>query len=247
VILRLGATGDDVRTLQIALHAFGHYVALIDGDFGPKTETAVREFQAAHALTADGVVGAATWTALLVPARTPFPAQRCYPLRCLPDLRKPVVTSGHKARNPSRPTHYGADLMYAWRSTDPPKKIGDSGRTERWVIPENTWAIAPFVGRVVIAGPSKTGMRVWLQHPSGWNVGFFHHDQLAVDVGSALEMGEDVGRVNNNPAGGSDPDHLHFELYWGDIVEDVKHGRYPKGTVDPQLMLESGALYLPAV
>jgi len=38
----------------------------VDGVFGPKTEAAVKSFQAGHGLTADGIVSAATWTALVV-------------------------------------------------------------------------------------------------------------------------------------------------------------------------------------
>lgn len=248
--VQLGSHGDDVRALQAALRSLGFYrpPAAIDGYFGTITDAAVRAFQESHGLTADGIVGPATWTALLVPARTPFPEKRCYPLRCLPDLRKPVITSGHKARNHSRGNHYGVDLMYAYKPDDPPMKVGDGGRTAHWWIPPNTYAIAPFSGRVVIAGNSPTGKRVWLAHPSGWNAGFFHLDLLVGNlVGEALEMGEEIGRVAHNPAGGSDPNHLHFELAWGDIVDTIKRGLYPRGVIDPELMLESGTLYLPAL
>jgi peptidoglycan hydrolase-like protein with peptidoglycan-binding domain len=37
----------------------------VDGIFGPKTEAAVRAFQADENLTVDGIVGRHTWTALL--------------------------------------------------------------------------------------------------------------------------------------------------------------------------------------
>lgn len=62
--LRRGATGGDVRTLQQALTRHG-FPAAPDGQFGPKTEAAVRAFQRSRRLTVDGVVGPQTWRALL--------------------------------------------------------------------------------------------------------------------------------------------------------------------------------------
>lgn len=50
--------GYDVETLQRALNLYP------DGIFGKLTEEAVKEFQRAHGLEADGVVGAKTWAAL---------------------------------------------------------------------------------------------------------------------------------------------------------------------------------------
>lgn len=61
--LKRGATGEAVERLQRSLSAAGHAVAA-DGEFGPRTDHAVRAFQAAHGLQVDGVVGPATWRAL---------------------------------------------------------------------------------------------------------------------------------------------------------------------------------------
>jgi hypothetical protein len=251
VILARGSTGDDVRTLQAALRSLGLYPppARIDGDFGPKTEAAVMAFQSSRGLAVDGIVGAATWTALLRPdvdARAPYPARRCWPLRCLPDGRKPHITSSHAKRNPDRPKHYGVDLFYAYRLGDPPKKIGDSGRTPKWWIPENTYACATWDGRIVLADDSPTGMRAWLRHESGWSAGFFHLDRLTVTVGQTVMRGDPIGRVNDNPRDKGDADHLHFGLYWGDVAADARRGFYPRGDVDPELMLETGTPFLPA-
>ena len=55
--IRKGATGDDVRKLQAALHLF------IDGQFGPLTETALKNYQKEHGLVADGICGAQSWKA----------------------------------------------------------------------------------------------------------------------------------------------------------------------------------------
>jgi murein L,D-transpeptidase YcbB/YkuD len=54
-----------VRSLQYLLSARGAKLP-VDGVFGAKTKAAVVLFQRAHHLTADGVVGGATWSALIV-------------------------------------------------------------------------------------------------------------------------------------------------------------------------------------
>jgi putative chitinase len=56
MLLRVGSTGDDVKKLQELLG-----VDAI-GKFGPKTEAAVKGWQSANGLTADGIVGDATWS-----------------------------------------------------------------------------------------------------------------------------------------------------------------------------------------
>ncbi len=63
-VLHLGLTGDAVVALQKRLAAAGYPVA-VEGNFGAATELAVKMFQAAVGLNADGVVGAATWGKLL--------------------------------------------------------------------------------------------------------------------------------------------------------------------------------------
>ena len=55
MILKKGSRGDEVRALQTALHLY------VDGIFGLLTEEAVKEYQKAHGLVADGVVGDKTW------------------------------------------------------------------------------------------------------------------------------------------------------------------------------------------
>jgi hypothetical protein len=59
-----GALGPEVAAIQRALAERGLYVGPIDGIFGGGTEAAVRVFQAAHRLRADGVVGPRTWRRL---------------------------------------------------------------------------------------------------------------------------------------------------------------------------------------
>lgn len=63
MILRRGSNGQEVSDLQKLLNNLGWALA-IDGDFGSKTENAVKEFQSQKSLMIDGVVGAKTLSAL---------------------------------------------------------------------------------------------------------------------------------------------------------------------------------------
>lgn len=63
IALRTGTAGGTVRLLQQKLNTFGETLNA-DGKFGSATAAAVRRFQARNDLTADGVVGAATWDKL---------------------------------------------------------------------------------------------------------------------------------------------------------------------------------------
>lgn len=62
--LQLNDTGEQVKLLQKALRSLGFLSDKADGVFGAATQSAVEHFQTAHRLTADGVVGKDTVTAL---------------------------------------------------------------------------------------------------------------------------------------------------------------------------------------
>ncbi|MEU5362554.1 peptidoglycan-binding protein [Streptomyces sp. NPDC005925] len=62
--LRNGSSGTDVKSAQYLLRSRGHSLTA-DGAFGSGTETQVKAFQQANGLTADGVIGPNTWSALI--------------------------------------------------------------------------------------------------------------------------------------------------------------------------------------
>ncbi|WP_199300325.1 peptidoglycan-binding protein [Trichocoleus sp. FACHB-262] len=64
-VLRLGMQGSAVSRLQERLQAAGFFQGTIDGAFGPETQNAVQAAQRQYQLEADGIVGPATWSALL--------------------------------------------------------------------------------------------------------------------------------------------------------------------------------------
>jgi peptidoglycan hydrolase-like protein with peptidoglycan-binding domain len=60
-ILKKGSKGLPVRRLQKRISTAGFDTQGVDGRFGPNTETAVKNLQAAFGLVVDGIVGPATW------------------------------------------------------------------------------------------------------------------------------------------------------------------------------------------
>jgi len=67
MLLKLGSEGEDVKKLQIKLG--------VDpiGKFGPKTDTAVKDWQSKNGLTPDGIVGPSTWAKLMGEGVAPAP------------------------------------------------------------------------------------------------------------------------------------------------------------------------------
>jgi len=69
--LRVGSTGPNVVVVQVSLNRIAQSYPAIpkipaaDGIFGPRTEATVRAFQQIFGLTPDGIVGPATWYAIV--------------------------------------------------------------------------------------------------------------------------------------------------------------------------------------
>ena len=62
-VIKKGSKGDWVVIAQGRLVVAGYKIE-VDGVFGPKTEEAVKKYQADHHLTVDGIIGKNTWSAL---------------------------------------------------------------------------------------------------------------------------------------------------------------------------------------
>ncbi len=63
-VLKQGSRGSEVKEVQRRLKQWGYYTGAVDGIFGAGTKTAVIAFQKKNGLTADGIVGKATYQAL---------------------------------------------------------------------------------------------------------------------------------------------------------------------------------------
>ena len=85
----------EVKAIQFLLRARGFYQAQPDGIFGPQTAAAVKAFQRAKGLKADGIVGPATFPKLV---RTVERGSRGDAVRAVQILLRDF--SGHEAQYP---------------------------------------------------------------------------------------------------------------------------------------------------
>ena len=109
--LRQGSSGPNVVVLQVALNRIAQsYPAIpkiptVDGIFGPRTEATVRAFQRVFGLAVDGIVGPATWyavvrlyTAVTRLAELRSQGQQFYAINWSPPNALQVGNSGEKVR-----------------------------------------------------------------------------------------------------------------------------------------------------
>lgn len=214
----------------------------------------VSYFQSFKGLEPDGKAGPATRTAIdMIDKKGDEAAlravERCWPVRCLKNGRKPEITSSHYEENDDRSTHRGVDIFFRHLSDDDPKaKRGDgegTGRdpdgTVKWWIPPGTSAIASAAGKVVMASLTPTGFRVWVDVGPCYD-GYFHLETLAVTPGQIVTLGQALGTIGDNPLD-IDADHLHFENYIGDLADYKSSKHY---SINPRPYLED-ARFLPAL
>ena len=65
-LLQLSSKNVYVKILQVLLNYYGSVAIEVDGDFGPKTKSALATYQMAHSLEVDGICGHETWTEFLI-------------------------------------------------------------------------------------------------------------------------------------------------------------------------------------
>jgi peptidoglycan hydrolase-like protein with peptidoglycan-binding domain len=124
--IRIGSRGEDVVLCQKSLSKHG-ISCTADGSFGPNTDKKVRSFQSSNGLTADGVVGPATWAALLSKPQSTREVSGVG----LPPVLKHAQELGHEVwedpyrlwlfgiRNPERSANsFDDDLGCAWINED---------------------------------------------------------------------------------------------------------------------------------
>ena len=99
--IRYGSSGNDVKKLQEKLNSAG-YKLEVDGQFGSKTQSAVRDYQKKNGLTVDGIVGTNTWGSLTGGNNKKTSSQ----LTSKESTQTPIISA-------SRPTYKKSDALIA--------------------------------------------------------------------------------------------------------------------------------------
>jgi peptidoglycan hydrolase-like protein with peptidoglycan-binding domain len=188
--MKQGDRGWDVAAMQYILARRGYPPGAIDAVFRPMTDTALRNFQRAYGLSADGLAGPQTIAALRrgSASRGTTPVVNG-PIRLLRPVSGPIGDRFGAPRKGKR-THTGIDFPVAAGTL-----VGAAG-----------------VGVTEFAGWNTGGYGnlVVVRHRLGYTTWYAHLSSITTRVGESVTGGTRLGYVGST--GNSTGPHLHFEL-----------------------------------
>jgi peptidoglycan hydrolase-like protein with peptidoglycan-binding domain len=191
--MKRGDRGWDVAAMQYILARRGYPPGAIDAVFGPMTDTALRNFQSAFGLAADGRAGAQTISALRRGRASRGVPGGTTPVSGPVRLLRPVpgrIGDGFGAPREGRRTHTGVDFP----------------------VPYGTRVGAAGVGVTEFAGWNRRGYGnlVVIRHRLGYTTWYAHLSSITTWVGENVVGGTRIGYVGST--GHATGPHLHFEL-----------------------------------
>lgn len=173
--LKKGSIGDTVRYMQSRLRELGYDVGARDGVFGERTLEAVEQFQMAHSLEVDGIVGTMTWSMLTAGVQVPPDVNQ----RAKRELLKMVEWTGaHDGEEFGVEAVKHAIAYLGCKETPNGSNKGKEiaslvdGYNGHWGIrgdkghPWCAMAVSSWIGMAVNAGTRSTSMD-WNNHPFG--------------------------------------------------------------------------------
>jgi Peptidase family M23/Putative peptidoglycan binding domain len=196
--MKIGDRGWDVAAMQYILARRGYPPGAIDAVFGPLTDLALRNYQRAYGLTADGLAGPQTISALRRgPASRGTTPVANGPVRLLRPVPGPIGDRFGAPRKGNR-THTGIDFP-----VDSGTRIGAAG-----------------VGVTEFAGWNTGGYGnlVVIRHRLGYTTWYAHLSTITTWVGERVSGGTRIGYVG--ATGHATGPHLHFELRRGAVPVD---------------------------
>ena len=191
--MKRGDRGWDVAAMQYILARRGYPPGAIDAVFGPMTDVALRNFQGAFGLSADGLAGPQTISALRRGRASRGTPGSTTPVSGPVRLLRPVpggIGDRFGAPREGKRTHTGIDFPVAAGT-----RVGAAG-----------------VGVTEFAGWNTGGYGnlVVIRHRLGYTTWYAHLSSITTWVGENVSGGTRIGYVGST--GHSTGPHLHFEL-----------------------------------
>ncbi len=234
VTLEDGARGPAVVLLQQVLEGYGFTPGTVNGIFGPRTEAAVKSFQASAGITADGIVGPQTWAALAGGEAPGAPSAIGVPVA-------DPTTGAHLQAFPVAGGQFNIGWDQNWNDFSPATGLQNTdfylGGTPGHPTghhgldifgPKGAPLAAPVTGEIVSINfddTGKGGRRITIKRGDHY---FYlcHLDSVApgLKVGDTIDAGTQVGTLGNSGNASGTAPHLHFSIY--------RNGNYTD-SVDP--------------
>ena len=195
-VVRVGSTGADVRTVQVALLTVGIRIrGGTDGVFGTATAAAVASFQTGRHLVATGTVDAYTLAVLLAAGRAVAPVPRPYALASFPIAANCGFADTWGAPRPGGRQHEGVDLFA--RAGSPVLAVEPGVVSRR--LPDRRGSLG--------------GNQIWVTTSDGTRFFYGHLQAFANGMipGVHVVPGQVIGAVGKT--GLASVAHLHFEWH----------------------------------
>lgn len=234
---------NDVRQLQRELKRWA-YAMTPDGQFGPRTDAAVRHFQRKRGLADDGIVGPRTWDALLVPEASAIGSGFQYRPEGAPE-RTPVPTPNapENKPKPSEPeASPGAQGDAPWMAIAK-KEMGTHETAGKAANPriieyhaatslraqsdEVAWC-SSFVNwcmkKAGRKGTNSAGAASWV----GWGAASAHRYGAVIVIYNPKMANSRMSTTGNHVAFFVEETKTHYVLLGGNQGDSVKISQYPK-------------------
>ena len=188
VLSKMGSRGEEVRQIQQKLKSLGYFTSAVDGIYGTRTQTAVRNFQRDNGLAVDGIAGPRTLSALGISSGSSGSGQ--YSSNDVYLLAK-VIAAEARGEPYTGQVAVGAVVLnrvsHASFPDSIPGVVYQSGAFT--CVTDSNWGVEPSAeakkaARDAINGWDPTGGAIYYYNPNKTSNAWMHSRPVIVTIGS---------------------------------------------------------------